>query len=461
MRRKLFILFLQFFLFLNLCAQAEAIESPSWTPACDNLKIDPVKFEQARAAGHRLDDYRFGRPSVSGPLYINQILLPESPGFNINVPAAPSLYGSEAGNEIPYTMLVCYPSAIDNPSPDYVFPESGVVIPAMRQAGGDYIFYKSRKFPLVIISHGLLMDPLDKRVFDLVQEGYVVAAVFHGDGRFPFPSLINLSKIEQFSLRPLSISAAIDYMLQTHPARKIIDATRIGGVGVSIGGLAMFSLTGAQIIGPDHFSIRHTAMDPRISAVAGIVPYMGTRGIPFPILGVGARGASHSNIPYMAVSSAADPVADIQAVQRALNQKPGDAFIVSLESKEHYISDPAIDLSFDWILPFLETYLKGKPDYQDLLTKGSNIESSVASTLIMANTDQFTYINETFDAIESILPEMFPSAGSTLNLDNIFHRSYPDNRYLAVYANELYLVDSTGAHPLGPVMYWWSELGKQ
>ncbi|MFN2268657.1 MAG: hypothetical protein ABR542_11785, partial [Desulfonatronovibrio sp.] len=170
------------------------------------------------------------------------------------------------------------------------------------------------------------------------------------------------------------------------------------------------------------------------------------------------KGASHSNIPYMAVSSVADPVADIQAVQRALFNKPGDAFLISLESKEHFISDPAIDLSFDWILPFLETYLKGKTDYQEMLTKGSSIESSVANTLIMANTDQFTHINETFDAIESILPEMFPSAGSTLNLDNIIYRSYPDNMYLAVYANELYWLSSGQVTALGPLMYWWSML---
>ncbi|MFW5730841.1 MAG: hypothetical protein ACOCV7_04255 [Desulfonatronovibrionaceae bacterium] len=436
-----------------------AAYAQNWTPACDNLEIDPARLKQAQTAGHSLDEYRFGAVSSSGALYISQILNQDAPRFNLEVPEDAGLYGREAGSSIPYTLLVCYPSATDNPHPDYAVPGTDLVIPAMRPGNGKYYFSHDQPFPLVVISHGLLMDPLDKRIFELARSGYVAAALFHGDGRFPFPSLLDLTRIEQFSLRPLAISRTIDYMLKNHPAREIIDPVRIGGVGASIGGLAMFSLTGAWIIGPDHWSTRQTALDPRISAAAGIVPYMGTRGIPFPVLGISAQGARQAHIPYMAVSSLFDPVADIQAVERALNQKPGDAFLVSLDSHKHYLSDPAIDLSFKWILAFMDTYLQAKPDNEYLLTPGNSLESSVGNSLTLARTDSLSYINETFDAVEALVPDLLPPA-TTQELDEILFRSYPGHNYLAVYSHELYWISQSRAAPLGPLMYWWSMLAR-
>lgn len=448
-----------FFAILISASGAVAADQNLYQTGCSSLRHNPDAVKDVINRGGKLEDYRFGSKINSQELYITQLLDDEALRIDLEVPPDHDLYGAEAGNTISYTILVCYPTRAGNPHQDYPVPGTEIVIPVMQSGDTPFFISDEKPHPLILISHGLLMDPLDKRIFELAGQGYIVAALFHGDGRFPFPTVLNLRRIEQFSLRPLALSATIDYLLDHPEFGPAIDQTRIGGVGVSIGGSAMLALMGAKIIGPEFFTVRNTAIDHRLSAAAGIVPYMGRKGFWNSLFGWDNQGAANVHFPYFAVSSGADTIADIDLVESVLSAKPGAGYLVRLENEEHWISDEAVDLSFAWISAFLETHLKGNPAYLDMLHAGISLSGPVENMMVTARHISAYYSEAIFDLAEELLPDLFYPVQPTHEENSILYRYYPEERvFLATYANELYLIDDFGVYALGPVMYWWSRL---
>lgn len=432
----------------------------NYPAACTYFGHNPDKIKMLQKQGVTLEELRKGSTQGSNKIYINQVLYPEVLGFDLQVPAEPDLYGNEAGQTIPYSLLVCYPTVSKNSAPDYPVPDKNISIPKMHTPGSPVYISSEQKFPLILISHGLGMDPLDDRIFDLAAEGYIVAAPFHGDLRFPFPSLLNLRQIQLLSLRPLTLTATIDYLLEHSDFKNSIDPVRIGGVGISLGGTTMLALMGAEIIGPDMLDMRNTATDKRLTAAANIVPFMGQKYL-FPVFGLHNQGCQDIHLPYLAYSSSADHVSDIDMVKSILKTKPGSHYLVQIEGEDHWLSDEAVDNGFKWVLAFLDAHLKGDPQAGEILVLDNSINSSVENSMVSAVPISQKYSEELFDLVEIHFPDLFQSSSQSQTLNGIVYRHYfNENLFLASYANELYIVDSMGAHDLGPVMYWWTELSR-
>jgi hypothetical protein len=448
-------------LFLTLAAflPLHIAEAGLIPAASTNLALDQQKVEALPLGQETLETYWTGSITDSNTTYITDILGPDALTFDLQVPDTPELYGSQAGQAIPYAITVFYPTTQNNPYLDYQLPGIDMSLPRMHPGSGRPMYLSEDKlYPLIIFSHGLYMHPLDERLLDLVRQGFIVAVVFHGDGRFPFPLLFDLHEIEQFSLRPLTLSACIDVVLNHPQLGPAIDQTRIGGVGVSVGGSALLALMGAEIVGPEWFKTRYTAVDKRMTVGVGIVPYMG-KPMWNPLFGWDARGAHDVHAPFLAVSSAEDTIADMDMVQKVLSYKPGSRYLVQLENEEHWLSDEAVDSAFQWGLTFLKAHLKGNSAAQELLQPGTSLGGPVPNTLVQARPVPLQYNNDVFHWAEALLPNVLIPDGPTRQLQGILYRHYPANNiFLASYANELYWLDHTGVSSLGPVMYWWSAL---
>ncbi len=155
--------------------------------ACSDVAQDFTRV----APGENAQDYWDGTPRDDGSSrYITDLLSDPSNTLQVNlaVPANSTLYGSFAGQNFPYVVIVCYPTTANNPRPDYPLP-NGVMVPHM-QLGTDppVLADLSAHFPLVLFSHGLAGSPLDDEYLEAIEVpasyGYVVAATFHGDSRF-------------------------------------------------------------------------------------------------------------------------------------------------------------------------------------------------------------------------------------------------------------------------------------
>jgi hypothetical protein len=426
--------------------------------ASSNLALDQHKIKSLSGEGENLEPFWTGNTSGSDTIYITDILDPDALTFDLQVPDISELYGNQAGQSIPYAITVFYPTTQNNPYLDYQLPGIDISLPRMHPGSGPMYLSEDKQYPLIIFSHGLYMHPMDERLLDLARQGFIVAAVFHGDGRFPFPLLFDLHEIEQFSLRPLTLSACIDVVLSHPQLGAAIDQTRIGGVGVSVGGSALLAMMGAKIIGPEWFKTRYTAVDKRMTVGIGIVPYMG-EGLWNPLFGWDARGAHNVHNPFLAISSAEDTISDIAMVQKVLSHKPGSWYLVQLDNEEHWLSNEAVDSAFQWGLTFLKAHLKGNPTAQGLLQPGTSLGGPVPNTLVQARPVPLQYNDDVFHWAEALLPDVLIPGGYTRQLRGIQYRYYPaHNIFLASYANELYWLDHTGVSSLGPVMYWWSAL---
>lgn len=426
--------------------------------ASTNLAHDMQKVRALASASKDLEKYWSGDSAGPDTAYITQILRPEALSFELNVPNDPQLYGQQAGQTIPVALVVLYPTTLANPYPDYDLPGTDFSLPRMHPGSGPMYLPAEKKFPLLLFSHGLYMHPLEPRILNLVDQGYIVAALFHGDGRFPFPLPLDLHNIQLFSLRPLALRASIDFLLNHPQLGAIVDPARIGGLGISLGGSSLLALMGAKVVGPDFLSTRHTAVDPRVSAGLGIVPFMG-QGLWTPIFGWDARGAEEVHAPFMAVSASNDSIADLDMVKRTLGFKPGGFYLVQLDEEEHQLSEQAVSTAFGWGLAFLEAHLKGNPAAQAVLKSGAHLDGPVQNTLIKSRPVPGSYPDEVFQLAEVLLPETFEPGPETQNLLGISYRYYPQRQVtLAAYANDLYFVDRSGIELLGPVMFWWSGL---
>ena len=98
-------------------------------------------------------------------------------------------------------------------------------------------------YPLIVISHGLGGNDWNHHLLaqELVARGFVVAAMRHPE------DLLRVGRPQQVILRPLEVGATLDAVLNHPNLGKIIDPTRIGGFGFSLGGFSILAAAGGKV----------------------------------------------------------------------------------------------------------------------------------------------------------------------------------------------------------------------
>ena len=104
----------------------------------------------------------------------------------------------------------------------------------------------SKKHPLIMFSHGnggnrLSLEWLSQ---NLVQNGYIVAAVDHWGNTFD--NTIGIEFVKPWE-RPLDISFGLTKLLENKNYEAIIDEDKIGALGFSYGGYTVLALAGAVL----------------------------------------------------------------------------------------------------------------------------------------------------------------------------------------------------------------------
>jgi predicted dienelactone hydrolase len=355
--------------------------------ACSNIVQDFSRL----GAGEDVQAYWEGMPSDNGMARYATDLLADPENTLIATVTAPTdsnLYGSFAGQKVAFVVLACYPTAADNPRPDYPLPNDKVV-PRM-QTGSDAPLFAdaSTRYPVLAFSHGYSGSPLSNDYISALSVfasyGYVVIAPFHGDLRFTVLKIEDLSaaiallkNLSNFTalqaLRPLSISAALDLVLAHPQWQGHVDPTRIGGFGASMGGETMMLLGGAGLT-TSYFDLglswNRVTRDPRIKAAVGYVPYFGQ---PFlPAFGRDQDGLAGIDLPFLGISGTADTTAPIIETEIGMSRLTGTRELVALSGVKHGFDNASTFDIFTWTLMFLDAEVRGNPATQEQLsTMGS------------------------------------------------------------------------------------------
>jgi predicted dienelactone hydrolase len=294
-------------------------------------------------------------------------------------PQDSTLFGDFAGQPVEFAVLVCYPTTADNPRLDYQLP-TGDVVPHMQTGSDPPLFADaSAQYPVVVFSHGIGNSPISSADYIsalsiIASYGYIVIAPFHGDFRFSNLDIANLgdaisvaTNLENFTalqaLRPLSISAALTLVLEHPQWKDHIDATRIGGFGVSLGGETMMLLGGAGLT-TSYFDLgaswQQVAYDRRIKAAVGYIPYFGQPVLP--AFGHDQDGLANIDLPFLGISGTSDTVAPIRETEIGMSRLTGTRRLVALSGVTHEFDVTSTNDIFTWVLTFLDAEVRGDPD---------------------------------------------------------------------------------------------------
>jgi len=349
--------------------------------ACSNVVQD---FSRV-GAGEDVTSYWEGMPDIDGrPRYATDLLAdPDNTLIaTVTAPQDSELYGEFAGQEVTFVVLVCYPTADDNPRPDYPLnpPQTDRVVPHMQTGSDPPLFADaSIRYPVVAFSHGYMGSPISSDDYILALSvcasyGYVVIAPFHGDLRFSNLKIDNIedaiavaSHLENFTamqaLRPLSISAALTLVLEHPQWKDHIDEAQIGGFGASMGGETMLLLGGAGLT-TSYFDIgsswKQVTLDPRIKAAVGYVPYFGQPVLP--AFGRDQHGLDGIDLPFLGISGTADTTAPIYEAEIGMLRLTGTRRLVALSGVGHGFDDASENDIFTWTLTFLDAEVRGDPE---------------------------------------------------------------------------------------------------
>lgn len=308
----------------------------------------------------------------------------------VTAPQHRTLYGSFAGTDVNFVIIACYPTTADNARPDYPLP-TGEAVPHMQTgAQGPLFANDSTRYPAIAFSHGFGDSPVSSEEYIsaltyIASYGYIVIAPFHGDFRF---SNLNMESLGDFiavatnisdftalqALRPLSISAALDLILNHPQWRDHIDASQVGGFGASMGSETVMLLAGAGLT-TSYFDIgeswQQVTLDRRIKAAVGYVPYFGQSILP--AFGRNQEGLEGVTLPFLGISGTADTVAPISMVEAGMDRLTGTRALVQLADVEHGFDVPSTNDIFTWALMFLDAEVRGNSTTRNQLTTMSNV----------------------------------------------------------------------------------------
>ncbi len=380
-----------------------ALNRPLLPVGCTNVALDTDKITQS---GLPPADYYEGVPQNGQLRYLNQVLKEPTSTIQI-VPKVPDegLYPQYKNDNVPFVVIVCYPTTASNNRPNYVLPD-GQIVPRMQRAGEKPIFAtliptvslpagaappttvplptatirfssgdepNPTSLPLILFSHGLGSSPIESKSVDFLVRmagyGYIVAAPFHGDARFSkiriadVGDLVSVIRdfdrfVELQAMRPVAIKSTVDALLVHPDFVNTIDPKRIGGLGGSMGGATFTWLAGAEVTDNiTRLSSKPTVQDTRIKAVVGYVPYAGQRFLP--AFGNDNNTAKNINVPYLAIAGTADTTAPIYLMEQAMNNFQNTRYMVALTDVTHGYSTSYADDVFGWLIPFFDGFVKG------------------------------------------------------------------------------------------------------
>lgn len=353
--------------------------------ACSNVAQDFNRVAQ----GEQASDYWEGSPSAAGtPQYVTDLLVDPSNALAVTVaaPDDPGLFGSFAGKQVSFVVLACYPTAADNPRPDYPLPMARAV-PRM-QTGADPPWFAEAgvHYPVLVFSHGLRGSPISsdylEAISTLASHGYVVLAPFHGDPRFAdleiddvADAVTLLTHLSDFlamqSLRPLAVSAALDLLLAHPQWRDHIDPNQVGGFGASMGGETMLLLAGAGLTSSSGLAWRPVGIDSRVMAAVGYVPYFGQWFLP--AFGRDQRGLDNVTLPFLAIGGTSDTTAPIAITAQGMERLAGTRELVALSGVPHRFEAAAAGDIFTWTLLFLDAEVRGNPAARKVLSSTGSV----------------------------------------------------------------------------------------
>lgn len=427
--------------------------------ACSNIEQDAGRIAS------------FGVPPAhfwdgTGGRYITEILAQPSSALRIDAasPDERQLYPGTGGESVEYVAIVCHPTTRANADPGYPLPGTDDVVPHMLPPGAaprlisaaEYLATLGiqdsaappagpAKMPLIVYSHGLAGSPIGKGYINvmtqLAAQGYMVAAVFHGDPRFSRVRLedfddyvyavFNFGRIaEMMLLRPVALRAMTDVLL-AHPGySQAIDADRIGGFGASMGGQAMAHLLGARITASIGLACRETVQDPRIKAAFAYVPYSGQSWLP--AFCDDQRGAEGVTRPFMAMTGSLDTTAPEKLSEQAVHRMKGSRYMVSLLGGEHELrTEDAGDL-FTWMLTFFNAYLdvRADPGAMARLIKMAQVQGGRADSLVVD-----VHVPASFDTANHERPA------------REFYNTQLDHYFMAAGQDEVDIILAGGAGP--------------
>ena len=371
--------------------------------ACTNVALDTDKIT---ASGLPPADYYEGIPQNGQLRYLSQVLKDPTSTIQIS-PKVPDegLYPQYKNDNVPFVVIVCYPTLSTNTRPNYVLPD-GQVIPRMQRLGDKPIFARLNatvptppgfllptslpvpittmnfssstephpaSLPLILFSHGLASSPIESKSVDFLVRmagyGYIVAAPFHGDARFSKIRVNDIGDlasvirdfdrfVELQAMRPIAIKSTIDALLANPDFANTIDPKRIGGLGGSMGGATLTWLAGAEVTDNiSRKSSKPTVQDARIKAVVGYVPFAGQRFLP--AFGNDNSTAKNVNIPYLAIGGTGDTTAPIYLMEQAMNNFQNSRYMVALTDVTHGYNPSYADDVFGWLIPFFDGFVKG------------------------------------------------------------------------------------------------------
>jgi hypothetical protein len=335
--------------------------------ACTNIEQDAGLI--ASFGNTPPEDFWEGKPANGQLRYISQIL--RNPGttlrFDVPVPNE-SIYPQFRGQGVDHVAIVCHPTPADNFDPGYVLPQTNSIVPHMQLAGAPPKLPPGR-LPLILFSHGLAGSPISpghlEALVELAANGYIVAAVFHGDARFSRVRLEDLGDLaflllrfnefaEMELMRPLALRKLTDVVLAHPQFSQAIDPERIGAFGASMGGQAVANLVGAKLTTSIGLACRDTAQDPRVRAAVGLVPYSGQTFLP--AFCDDQSGMDTVNAPFLAVGGTRDTVAPIGMTRQAVNRIPASHYLVEMDIPHEYRPEYR-GVLFSWMVTFFNAYL--------------------------------------------------------------------------------------------------------
>ena len=336
--------------------------------ACSNIAQDFTLVGSSESA----KNYWEGLPDGGRDRYITQLLVDPADALvvNVNVPDDRELYTNRATQQVPYALLVCYPTDPANPRPDYLLP-TGRVVPHMQQGAEAPIWPDATtRWPVLVFSHGLSGSPLSNdyivALTVLASYGYVIVAPFHGDPRFADFSIDDLSDViyaalhfgtfvEMQAIRALSAKVALDYVLAHPHYRDRVDPGRIAGFGASVGGETLLLQAGAKLTITVGLSSKQVVADPRLKAIVGYVPYFG-----HPILPAFGRRQdgldSIAAVPFLGIAGSEDKTSPLATIIDGFGHFTDSRDLVVLGGVGHFFDLPSAPDIFTWSLTFLAAH---------------------------------------------------------------------------------------------------------
>jgi predicted dienelactone hydrolase len=332
--------------------------------ACSNVAQDFSRVP----AGDSAQDYWEGQPNDNGPRYITDLLSEPANAVivDLHIPDDGGLFGNYAGQTSVMAVLVCYPTAADNPRADYPLP-TGNAVPHMQRGNDAPIFPAAdARYPVLLFSTGLTGSPISGdyvaalRLF--ASWGYVVVAPFPGDPRFANVKLENFgdylyaaAHLKDFvamqAVRPLALSLALDAVLASPQFAGHVEPSMVGGFGASLGGESLVLMGGAQLTTTIGLSSKRVTLDARLKAAVGYVPFFGQP--IYPAFGRDQKGLTGVTLPLLAISGTADTTAPLGATEDGFDVLTGTRQLVALTGVEHGFDQASSDDIFTWSLYFL------------------------------------------------------------------------------------------------------------